>query len=516
MPGKRKLTSLSLKEKRNLIELFQNSTVTKTAFAKEHNIPRSTLNDILSLKENIEKAEFKNDRKRMRKSKFDEIEEILVRWLKYARSQNVPISAVILKEKAIEIAEELNIKDFSASNGWIERFKERHSLSFKTICGEAAAVDSVSVENWKNDVLMSILSRYDSSDVFNLDETGLFYRLLPDKTLSFKGEKCTSGKGSKQRLTLLLGANMSGSEKLKPLVIGKSKNPRCFKHVKSLPVDYESNSSAWMTTAIWEKHIRKLDSSFLRQKRNVVIIVDNCTAHSKPENLKAIEIVFLPPNVTALIQPLDQGIIRDFKRKYKKMLVKDLIKAMDKKERIEISVLDAIDYIHESWNLVSSQTVANCFRHAGFVANAETQELVNEDVTDSEPLETLLHIAKEKGCNINDIDEFIAIDNDIAVCSQATVKDLTAEFQAEKLSSSEESNDEDDEHVDKVPPNKSEALEALQTVRRYLTSIPGTTDEEFKALVMLEKKVITSSGHLHQSTLSNYFYVPKIATNEQE
>ncbi|GBN73268.1 Tigger transposable element-derived protein 4 [Araneus ventricosus] len=119
----------------------------------------------------------------------------------------------------------------------------------------------------------------------------------------FWGKKYTSGKASKQRLTLLLGANMSGNEKLKPLVIGKSKKPRCFKN-NSLPVEYEANSNTWMTTTVWERHIRKLDSQFSHQKRNVAIFVDKCTAHNQPENLKAIEIVFLPPNVTALLQPL--------------------------------------------------------------------------------------------------------------------------------------------------------------------------------------------------------------------
>ncbi|GBO16868.1 Tigger transposable element-derived protein 4 [Araneus ventricosus] len=203
-----------------------------------------------------------------------------------------------------------------------------------------------------NSVLKDILSRFDASNVFNLDETGLFYRLLLDKTLSFKVEKCTSGKASKQRLALLLGANVSGNEKLKPLVIGKSKKPRCFKNVKSLPDEYEANSNAWMSTTIWERHIRKLDSQFSRQKRNVAIIVDNCTAHNQPENLKAIEIVSLPPNITAFLQLLDQGIIRDFKRKYKKMLVKDMIKALDRNEKLEVSVLDAINYVHKSWSSV--------------------------------------------------------------------------------------------------------------------------------------------------------------------
>ncbi|GBN38954.1 Tigger transposable element-derived protein 4 [Araneus ventricosus] len=87
------------------------------------------------------------------------------------------------------------------------------------------------MKDWKNSGLKDILSGFDASNVFNLDETSLFYRLLPDKTLSFIDEKCTSGIVSKQRLTLLLGANMSGNEKLKPLVIDKSKTPHCFNYL---------------------------------------------------------------------------------------------------------------------------------------------------------------------------------------------------------------------------------------------------------------------------------------------
>ncbi|GBM66526.1 hypothetical protein AVEN_246927-1 [Araneus ventricosus] len=110
------------------------------------------------------------------------------------------------------------------------------------------------------------------------------------------------------------------------------------------------------------------------------------------------------------------------------MLVKDLIKALDRNEKLEVSVLDAINNVHKSWSSVSSQNVANCFRYAGFIANAESEEILSEDIIDPEPLETLLQIANEKGCSVNDVNAFVNIDNDIAICSQATVKALTSEF----------------------------------------------------------------------------------------
>lgn len=68
---------------------------------------------------------------------------------------------------------------------------------------------------------------YNPCDIFNADETGLFYKLMPEKTLQLKGEKCSGGKRSKDRLTLLVALSMDGSENLKLLVIGKFENPRC-------------------------------------------------------------------------------------------------------------------------------------------------------------------------------------------------------------------------------------------------------------------------------------------------
>jgi len=79
-----------------------------------------------------------------------------------------------------------------------------------------------------------------------VDETALFFKCLYDRTFILKGETCSGDKQSKERITILLGSNnMSNSEKIKPLIIGKSTKLRYFKRVKSLPLDYELNKKAW-------------------------------------------------------------------------------------------------------------------------------------------------------------------------------------------------------------------------------------------------------------------------------
>lgn len=86
-------------------------------------------------------------------------------------------------------------------------------------------------------------------------------------------------KSSKERITVMLGSNTTGSEKLKLLVIGKSKNPRCFKGIKSLDVVYENNKKVWMASEIYEKWLLKLVQKFRSEKRNILLFVDNCPAH---------------------------------------------------------------------------------------------------------------------------------------------------------------------------------------------------------------------------------------------
>ncbi|KAK9679721.1 DDE superfamily endonuclease [Popillia japonica] len=94
----------------------------------------------------------------------------------------------------------------------------------------------------------------------NADKFGLFFKLMPDKYYVFKGETCHGGKASKERLTVLACANSDGSEKLRLLVIGKAKNPRCLKNIRSFPVTYDAQSRAWMTGLRFIDWLKALDN----------------------------------------------------------------------------------------------------------------------------------------------------------------------------------------------------------------------------------------------------------------
>ncbi|CAM1318317.1 Uncharacterised protein r2_g2639 [Pycnogonum litorale] len=92
---------------------------------------------------------------------------------------------------------------------------------------------------------------------------------------------------------------MDGSEKCKMAVIGKFKNPRCFKGVHSLPVTYYSQRKAWMDTDLLFKWLGQFDDRYYRQGRKVLLFVDNVSSHKDELTLKATTVKYFPPNTTS-------------------------------------------------------------------------------------------------------------------------------------------------------------------------------------------------------------------------
>ncbi|UYV60770.1 TIGD4 [Cordylochernes scorpioides] len=274
--GERKQTrnSLSLSVKLQILREIEVEKKKKTDVAQKHNIPQSSLSTIIKNSEKIHQQALhagESSRKRARGSTYADVDEALLQWFKQARSAALPVNGPLLSEKAKTLALEFGLKDFTGSGGWIERWKARHGIKLRNICGESADVNRETMTNWLTDVMPNIISNYACKDIFNADETGLFWRLLPDKTLHFKGETCTGGKASKERITILLCCNMDGSEKMQPLVIGKAKQPICFRGIKHLPVQYEANQKAWMTGLLFESWVRHIDKKMAGQHRQIIL-----------------------------------------------------------------------------------------------------------------------------------------------------------------------------------------------------------------------------------------------------
>jgi hypothetical protein len=197
----------------------------------------STLNSIFTKKDEIRQQIEKcgnacKKRKTGKESTFAQLETVLFTWYQQARESNIQIDGTTLREKAKIIAAQLNIDNFSASNGWVSRFKDWLGLVFEKLAVESAEVSVESTDAWLESLPFS-MGGYEPCDVYNADDTGLFFNMLPDGTLMYKGESCHGGKHSKNRLTVLLYVNSDGSDKQVPIVIGKSLKPSGSRTLKN-------------------------------------------------------------------------------------------------------------------------------------------------------------------------------------------------------------------------------------------------------------------------------------------
>ncbi|GBN35523.1 Alpha-L-iduronidase [Araneus ventricosus] len=184
-----------------------------------------------------------------------------------------------------------------------------------------------------------------------------------------------------------------------------------------------------------------------------------------------------------------------------------MISAIDRKEQLQVSVLNAIFYIDRSWNMVSQKTIANCFRHAGFHSSPESEELLEDDDEDL-PLTELAEKLRNHGYAIPDENLYTKIDEDLATKSEASIQDIVSNV---LNSNAEGSDDEDDSECEKKSVSTSDALKAIDDLGCFFTNSEAA-DEHLKAIRDLEKVVLTTKKNPHEESY-NFLLSPDMKLN---
>lgn len=123
------------------------------------------------------------------------------------------------------------LEKFNASEGWLHRWKLRHGIRHVTIAGEKLSADDDAAKDFVQKFEQFVTEHNLVADqIYNVDETGLNYKMLPKTTLAAKNEPVLGTKLAKDRLTIATCSNASGSHKMSLFVIEKSKKPRKSKH----------------------------------------------------------------------------------------------------------------------------------------------------------------------------------------------------------------------------------------------------------------------------------------------
>ncbi|XP_067633798.1 tigger transposable element-derived protein 3-like [Eurosta solidaginis] len=148
---------LYIKEKTEIINVFEKVKLSVRGVAKRFNIGKT---QAAKINKNKEKIRYKwesgvnvHQKRSFVKEGGSEIDKKCFNWLVKARSQNVPISGSILKAKAMEIAGKLCVRNFNASDGWLNKWRIRNNVAFKCVSGEATHVNQDGVEQFSTKLL---------------------------------------------------------------------------------------------------------------------------------------------------------------------------------------------------------------------------------------------------------------------------------------------------------------------------------------------------------------------------
>ena len=232
-------------------------------------------------------------------------------------------------------------------------------------------------------------------------------------------EKSASGfKAAKDRITLMFGVNMSGN-KLKPVAIYHSLRPRALKGIDKnyMPVHWYANGKGWMTSGIMQDYVNtKARDEFEKYciaegiPFKILMVLDN--APIDPPHLADlcpnIKVVFLPPNTTSLLQPLDQHVIKSFKAKYLKKSFNDLHRKTEESD-MEVrdywrafNIKDALGFIREAWSEVTVNCVQSSWKH---LCPDMVQTFAGFDPAESAALTKKSCLLLAQRLNIGEVDE---------------------------------------------------------------------------------------------------------------
>lgn len=315
------------------------------------------------------------------------MEKALFMWIEDHAQKNIPLDGELIRAKAMELYLSMQQnepstsrkKDFNASKGWFYNFIRSNSIRNVKIKGESASADVTAATEFPAK-LAEIIEEgaYHADQVYNADETGLYWKRMPSRTYISKQERCASGfKAAKDRVTLLFCSNASGDHMLKPLLINRAMCPRSLKgrDFSQLPVHWMANHKAWVTKSIFQEWFEEMFipevKAYLEEKGldfHVLLLVDNAPGHPILKHPN-VQVVFLPPNTTSLIQPLDQGIIASFKKHYIKQSFRYILSKLDEDQSMTVTqawkdfkIRDALEFIAKALSAMKPRTLNACWK----------------------------------------------------------------------------------------------------------------------------------------------------------
>ena len=233
----KKRNGYTLAEGKDFVQKLQQSGMKVTDFCSLHDVSYSSMNRWRRNEANNSWGEFEDNATKRRRCQFPAVDRSLAEYIDFRNSRTsidkVGLSLEVLKTKAHDIFEAQNNDpsvSFNASNGWFHRFLRRQKYCSKRLNGEAGDISSEDVGAATSEFRTKLTAMMEKEDIpverlFNADQTGLYYRKMPDRTYCHESVRkelrgCKQMK-DKSRITLMVCTSAAG-KKLPLAIVGTS------------------------------------------------------------------------------------------------------------------------------------------------------------------------------------------------------------------------------------------------------------------------------------------------------
>ena len=369
--------------------------------------------------------------KSVRPAKFPAVDDEVLRFIDLARSAKTPITldaimkrallvkAAILEHSTLSEVERSRLQAFTASKGWVLNFIRRHGLRSVALRGSDASANVVAEKNDLAEV-QKRLNEYDLRHIYNVDETSLFFKVLPRPSYVQMAEGKKTLVGCRHmdvgdRITAYLCCNADGTERASVAVIGKSRNPRCFKTGR-VPegMEYYSNKTARANGPTLRSWFNGVFLPFVRSRtdQKVALLVDYVSLHGDLKDGRGqVEVIPLPPNITAVHQPMDMGITQKWKREYRMRMLAAIandVGTIEERrflneanpvgtngiaEGFEPHLLDVMRLGKEAWDFLPQIVLAKGWERAGILPPGKNTAGLPDIVEENDAAKVVLMIA---------------------------------------------------------------------------------------------------------------------------
>jgi len=331
-------------------------------------------------------------------------------WFKSMRTEGIPVSGELLRKMARCVAAAENVGIFSASSPWLHGFMKRHNLAIRKSGnqGQVTPHDAQQRAMAFGAQVEAKMKEIGATEVWNADETPVFFDMVPKYSLENKGAKTVwiRGNGLEKRRVSVLLLGSSRGEKRRPFVVFKevpSRNTstqlenimhhygfgsqvwsKIAQKVVETGIDVRANHSGWLTSS---NMCEWLDIHFQSVPGPTLLVLDQFSCHKSDQMMAKckqlnITIMLVPSGCTCTAQPADVAWNRPFKNKIRELWVAKMICELSScgKKLWHPSRDNVLEWISSSWNDLSEQVVVSGFRGARMLEEATKFEAQVHDL----------------------------------------------------------------------------------------------------------------------------------------